>query len=203
MDKTKKSFFNLGILLFSFLLISCDDKLNLVYRPIETPEEAELEIAKAQADDSSEQQTRVEQKIAEQGYVEAQADDFVSSEQQTNVEQKAAEQENVKVQADDSVSPSEQQPKVEQETAEVQINSDELRKGSSYTRQRSSYTRQRSSETHRGLFKHRKTLKALEKLGKEGDGGTKQIRCTNRRDALLPILGRRKVEERLDELCGR
>ena len=34
--------------------------------PIETPEEAELEIAKAQADDSSEQEAKVEQTVVEQ-----------------------------------------------------------------------------------------------------------------------------------------
>ena len=85
MNKTKKSFFKFGILIFSFLLISCDDKLNLVYLPItETPKVEKNKNVLAQANDSPKQQTRVEQKIAEHGYVEAQADDFVSSEQQVD-----------------------------------------------------------------------------------------------------------------------
>ena len=66
---------NLGILIFSFLIISCGDKLNLVYRPIETSKATEQESAKVQVSDavSSEQKSMVEQKTkAEQGDVKAQ-----------------------------------------------------------------------------------------------------------------------------------
>ena len=74
MNKIKKSFFKFGILLFSFLLISCDDKLEMVYHPItETPKVEKNENVLAQANDSHEQTARVEQKTkARQGDAEAQ-----------------------------------------------------------------------------------------------------------------------------------
>ena len=56
MEKIKKSFFNLGILILSFLLIACGS------------EESVNDSV------SSKQKTKLEQKIAEHGYVEAQAD---------------------------------------------------------------------------------------------------------------------------------
>ena len=66
MDKIKKSFFKLGILIFSFLLIACASE--------ESVNDSEQKVADQQTNVSSKQKTKLEQKIAEHGYVKAQAD---------------------------------------------------------------------------------------------------------------------------------
>ena len=69
MDKIKKSFFKLGIVIFSFLLIACASEKEQNANESQTSEVV-----------SSEQQTNVEQKTeAKQEVVKTQADDSVSS----------------------------------------------------------------------------------------------------------------------------
>ena len=93
MNKTKKSFFKLGIVIFSFLLMACvseeeqsvdKSKTNEVVSSeqkvvdqktnVEQKAEAKQEVAKTQADDSPKQQPKVEQKIAEQGDADAESE---------------------------------------------------------------------------------------------------------------------------------
>ena len=95
MNKTKKSFFKLGILIFSFLLIACVSE-----------KEQSSNKSKADESNSPKQKTNVEQKIAEDGALVTQANKSNAS------EQKIAKQEIIEAQVSDSVSANSNKQKI-------------------------------------------------------------------------------------------